>query len=280
MIKASFGHSQGCLSGHSSAKVADLAWSWCSISRTVWTNALVDHGRFSFQPAIYCSCTSLHTSAVHYTVNWRPFPLIWIYSYPTARYVLFLLLQVLWTTSRCASWVIFLVAVLAASRWTNRCLRSWCVPISEVFDVVSDNPLDSDPLTPGRWGGVSVIHWGGIGQEDDHEKKWEVLGTELLASCQNGISSSQHVLYTQDESCCAWLQVARVCNCPVICNKLVWCCLFVYRDKLWSTTAEIAWLWDINRTLFKGKNVCWCLSQIFPGILHETDANNQVMLYS
>jgi len=31
--------------------------------------------------------------------------------------------------------------------------------------------------------------------------------------------------------------------------------------------------------LFEGKDVCWCLSQLIPGIWHENDANNHVMLY-
>jgi len=62
-------------------------------------------------------------------------------------------------------------------------------------------------------------------------------------------------------------------------NKSVRCCLLVNRDKLRCTSAAIPWVSDMNRTLFEGKEVCWCLAQIIPRILQETDANNQVMLY-
>jgi len=63
-------------------------------------------------------------------------------------------------------------------------------------------------------------------------------------------------------------------------NNSVQCFLVVYKDSLLCMAAEIAWLTDMNRTFFMGKDVCWCLSQIIPGILHETDTNNQIMLYS
>jgi len=66
----------------------------------------------------------------------------------------------------------------------------------------------------------------------------------------------------------------------MICNKSDRCCMFVHRDKLQCITADISWMSDIMRILFKGKDVCWYLSQIIPGILHESDPNNQVMLYS
>jgi len=76
-----------------------------------------------------------------------------------------------------ASWVIFLVAASAASRWTNWCLHCCCVPISDVFNVAPANRLDFDPLAAG-WGGcVSIICWCGIGEKDDKEEKWEVLRT-------------------------------------------------------------------------------------------------------
>jgi len=70
--------------------------------------------------------------AVCYTVNWQPFTSILIYSNPTACRFLFMLLLVLRTIFKCASWVILLVAALTASRLTNRCLRllranQWCI---------------------------------------------------------------------------------------------------------------------------------------------------------
>jgi len=78
---------------------------------------------------------------------------------------------------KCAFWVIFLVAAMAASQWTNLCLCSCCVPISDVFDVAPGDRLESDPLSSGRRGCVSVICWCGVGKEDDNRKMWEVLRT-------------------------------------------------------------------------------------------------------
>jgi hypothetical protein len=40
-------------------------------------------------------------------------------------------------------------AVLAASRWTNWCLLSYCVPISDKFGEALANWLDIDPFGPG-----------------------------------------------------------------------------------------------------------------------------------
>ena len=95
------------------------------------------------------------------------------------------------------------MAALAASQRTNWCLRSCCLPKTGVYKEAPTNQLDLDLLGPGRGGFVSVIHWCGIGEEDDNEKKWEVLRIILLGSCQNGIISCQHLCYTQDESWCA-----------------------------------------------------------------------------
>jgi len=212
-------------------------------------------------------------------VNWEPFTSIWIYSHLTTSCFLFLLLTVICTMFKCASWVICLVAALAALRWTNWCLHSCCVKISDVFDVAPTNQLDFDLLSPG-WGGcVSMMCWCGIREGDDNEKKWEVLRTIWSASCQKWICSSEHVRYTQHESCWVWLQVAGVSHRPTMCNESVRCFWFVDRVNMLCTTATIAWLSDINRTIFEGNDVCWCLSRIIPRILYETDPNNQVMLY-
>jgi len=69
-----------------------------------------------------------------------------------------------------------------------------------VFDVAPANLPGFDPLSPGPGGCVSIMCWCGIGEEDDNERKWEALRTLWLASCQNGMSSSQHDRYAQDES--------------------------------------------------------------------------------
>jgi len=175
VIKACFVHSRGCFSGNSSAKMPELTTSWCSISRTVRTNALVDHGCFPLRAAINWSRSSRRTPAICYMVNWRLLTAVWRYSHPTACCFLFVLLPVLRTIFKCASSVMCLVPASAASRWTNWCLRSCCVPISDIFNEASANWLDFDLLGPG-WGGcVSMICWCGIGEEDDNEKMWEAL---------------------------------------------------------------------------------------------------------
>jgi hypothetical protein len=147
-----------------------------------------------------------------------------------------------------------------------------------VFDVASANLLVFDPLPAGARGCVSMMRSCGIGEEDDNERKWDALRTKKLASCQIGISSSHHDHYAQDESYWVWLQVSGVSHRPAICNQSVRCCQCDNRDQLRCMTAEKAQLLDMNRLKFKRKDVCWCLSQIIPGILHETNAKNYVML--
>jgi len=89
-------------------------------------------------------------------------------------------------------------------------MNSYCVPMSNVFDVSAANGLDFNPLTAG-WGGcLSMISWCRRGEEDDNEKKWKVLRTKQLASCRNSVNISQDVQYTHDESYCVWPQVAGV----------------------------------------------------------------------
>jgi len=178
VIKACFVHSRGRLSGNSSGKITELTTSRCSISRTVRTNAVVDHGGFPVRAAMNSLHSSLRTPAVGYKVNWPPFASIRIYSHPTACCFLFLLLPVLRTIFKCTSWVICLVATLAASPWTNLCLRSCCVPRISVFDVVPANLPVFDPLPPAGGGCVSKMCWCGIGEEDDNERKWETLRIE------------------------------------------------------------------------------------------------------
>jgi hypothetical protein len=56
-------------------------------------------------------------------------------------------------------------------------------------------------------------------------------------------------------------------------------CLFLSRDTLKWTTADIMCLIDTNRKFFDGKVVWWCLSQHIVRILHETYANHHVITY-
>jgi len=139
------------------------------------TNVLVEHRGFPLQPMIYSAPSSLRPPAVRYTVNWQPFATVWIYLHPTACCVIFVLLPVLQTIFKCPTRDIFLVAELATLRWTTWCPSSCCVWKIDVFDEAPANRLDLDSLLPGWGGSVCMICWGGIGEKDDNEKKWEVL---------------------------------------------------------------------------------------------------------
>jgi hypothetical protein len=171
------------------------------------------------------------------------------------------------------------VAILAALRWTNWCLRSCCVPESDILGVMPIGPPGSVPLSPG-WGGcVTMIRWCRIGVEDDNEKKCKFLKNIYFGTSQNEISICQVAHFTQLESCCVWLQIAGVPNRSAICNLSARCCVFVAWDSEPSMTLEISRLYDINNICFPGKDIWWCLSQEIPGILHETEAKNRVIMY-
>jgi len=49
------------------------------------------------------------------------------------------------------------------------------VLLSDIFDEAPAYLLHSNPLGPGSGGCASMMSWCGIGEEDDNEKKWEVL---------------------------------------------------------------------------------------------------------
>jgi len=68
-------------------------------------------------------------------------------------------------------------------------------------------------------------------------------------------------------------------NGPLICSKSVWCCLVVYRDTSWWTIADTSCLIDITRSFFNRKDVWWLLSQLIAGIVHESHANSEVLIY-
>ena len=140
-------------------------------------NAFVDQGGFPLRAAMNSLSSSLRTPAVGYTVNWPPITSIRIYSHRTACCFLFLLLPVLRTIVKCTSWVKCLVATSAASRWTNLCQHSCCVPRISVFDVAPASLPVFDPLSPGGGRCVSIVCWCAIGGKDETERKWEALMT-------------------------------------------------------------------------------------------------------
>ena len=56
-----------------------------------------------------------------------------------------------------------------------------CKPASDTLDEAPIDRIDSDPLSPSLGVSVAIISWCGIGEADDNEKKWEVLGNIELA---------------------------------------------------------------------------------------------------
>ena len=177
VIKACFFHSRGCSLENSSGTIPGMTTSWCWICQTVGTNALVDQGGLPIKPAINLLCSSLRTLAAHYMVNQPPFASIWMYSHPAACCFWFLPLPVWRTIFKFASWVIWLVAALAASLWTNLGPGCCCVPRIEVFDVVPAKLPIFDALSPGGGDCVCMMWWCGLEDEDDNERKWEALRT-------------------------------------------------------------------------------------------------------
>ena len=175
VTNACFVTSCGCLWRNLSAKLPNLTTLWWSISLTLRTNAMGYIGDFPLWAAINWLHSALHTHTVHYMLNWRLFSMVWIYSHPIACCYLIFLLLVLQMSITYTPWVVCLVAALAASRWTNWCLYSWYVPLSDVLDEAPIDWLESDTVSPG-WGVYgSLFSYCWIGGEDHNEMKWEVL---------------------------------------------------------------------------------------------------------
>jgi hypothetical protein len=281
VFKAFFMHSWGCWSRNSSAKIPELTTLSYWISRTVRTTALVDYGGLLLQQAIYWSRSSIHTPVVRYIVSWPLTTLIWIDSHPITCYFVFLLHPVLRTIFKCASWVIFLVATIAASQWTNRCLRCRCVSPSGALLEAPVVRLDLALIVPG--GSVS-------GAMACCCRKWERWSPKVVGSAEDYIVSYKSKWNAGQPTCTfnsSWIlfQIGALhiaagdSNGRKICSKSVQSCLYVYRDTLRRTTADISCLIDIERTFFNGKKVCWSVSQDIAGILHESHANYEVIMY-
>jgi hypothetical protein len=149
VFKACFIYSLKCSSFNSSTKIPELTTTWCSISRMVKTNALVDHTGLPLRKAINWSCCSLLTPAKHYNVNWLLSTLIWIDSHPITCGFIFLLLLVLCTIFKCAFWVVFTVATMAVSQCTNCCLHCCSVSLGGALLEAAVIGLNMAPITPG-----------------------------------------------------------------------------------------------------------------------------------
>lgn len=206
--------------------------------QTVQTNAFVGPAGLLLWAAINWSHSSVHTPAVHWTVIWLPFTTVWLNSHPIACSFQCLLHLVLRTIFKWASYIICLVAVLAVSWLTTWNLCSCCSPLCDVSDEI---PIDQliYPISPGWSVCVSMFWWCAIGEADDNQKKWEILRNMSLPSSHDARRQSQVVCSTQVESCCVRVHVAGVSHCPATHNMLVWHCVFVSKDTLRCTTAEI-----------------------------------------
>jgi len=240
------------------------------------TNALVNHGDLLLREAINWSRSSLHTPAVRYIFSWPLFTQIWIDSHPIACCFRFLLLPVLRTCFQCASCVMFSVATIAASRWTNWCLRFCWVSPRGALREAPVVPLDSAPITP--WGSVSEampcccrIVRKMITKRCG--KCWRFY-CELQVKME-WVTANLHIQFKLNPAVyrCRGFQWSRDFS------KSVWCCLSVYRVTSRWTTADISCLIDLQSSFFDRKDVWWCLSQDIAGILHEPHANYQVIMY-
>jgi len=179
VFQPSLVQSRGPLSWASSAKIPELTTRWFSISLTVWTNALVDHGGFLFWAAINWSNSSHHTPAEYFSVSRQLSTSIWIYSHPIACCFLLMLILVSHIICKCASWAIVKLVAFAASQETDWSLRCSCVSPCGIFNDAPINLLISGLLAP-SWGvWAAMICWCGNDEEDDEEddnkKKWDVL---------------------------------------------------------------------------------------------------------
>jgi len=131
--------------------------------------------RVPLRESWHSSRCSLRTPAVHYIVCWQPSTLVSIYSRHVACCLRLLLRTVSWTIIEWVSWDIFLVAALAGLWWANWCRQCYCVPEGGILDEAPVGELNSDLLAPcqGICGAMNCCC--GQGEEDDHEKKWELL---------------------------------------------------------------------------------------------------------
>jgi hypothetical protein len=76
------------------------------------------------------------------------------------------------------------------------------VPESDVLGVSRVDLPGSVPFSPGQGVCVAMICWSRTREEDDNEKKWEVLRNTYFATSHNEIGNSQVACVSQVESCC------------------------------------------------------------------------------
>jgi hypothetical protein len=147
-------HSRGHSSWKVSAKVPELSTSLYSISRTVRTYPLVNHGDLPLREALNWSCSSLFTTAVRYILSWLSSTQIWMDTHLIAPCFICLPLLVRTAFLQYESWVIFLVNTIALSQWTYSFLRCCRVSPPGALHEASVVRPNSAPIPPG--GSVSA----------------------------------------------------------------------------------------------------------------------------
>jgi len=151
-----------------------------------------------------------------------------------------------------------------AHRWKSLSFGS--IPLQSQLVEVFLEPWPAVMEWWGRWSRREV------GSPEDYIVSYESKWNKWQPTCT---FNSREI-----QLCIAALQIAAGdSNSPAICSKSVRCCFYVCRDISWWTSADISFFRDLKRTFFDGKDVWWCLSQDIAGILHESHANHQVLMY-
>jgi len=242
----------------------------------VRTNALIEDGDLQLRELINSSRSSLRTTAVRYIPRWPWFAQIWIDSHPIACYFLFLRLPVLHTFFKCVSWLLFSVASIAASRWTNGCLHCCGVLPSGALRETPVVRIDSASIAPGgSLSGAMACDCRNVRKmiKKRSGKCWRLYS--VLQVNMEWVTANLHVRFKRNPAAysCRRFQRSRDYS------KSVRCCLFVYRDTSRWMTADISCLIDINRSLFEEKDVWWCLSQDIARNLPESHTPYHVIMY-
>jgi len=208
--------------------------------------------------------------AVLYILSWPSSTQIWFDSHPITCCWLLFSRPVLGSILKCASWVVFSVATIAASQWTNWCLHCCCVSPSGSLCAAPVVRLDSAPIAPG--GSVSgamacCCRNVKIIITKRSRKCWR-LYSELQLKME-WVTANLHVRFKLNPAA----YICRGFQRSQDFSRSVRHWLLVHRDTSRWMTADIAYLIDIKGSFFDGKNVWWCLYQDIAGIWHESHAN-------
>ena len=122
--------------------------------------------------------------------------------------------------------------------------------------------------------------------------EWWGTWSRKEVECPEEYTVSYKLKWNECQPTCTWnsswirLRIAALHiaegdpNSPTIVSKSVQCCLCVYRDTSWWTTADISCLIDMKRTFFDGEDVWRYLLQDIAWMLSESHANHQVIMDS